>query len=96
VLLLETKKFGEGLDFASLQVVDYTVAFPKCRVVVASNGYCYKAYCRKATGDGFEPTPSAYLSLLRPTKNYPLNLSVGGGLKLLSYLLPHSCMNGEE
>jgi hypothetical protein len=92
VLLLESKGFSQGLDYAHQQGKDYAAAFPQCRVVVASNGYCYKAYRRKTAGEGFEPTPSAYLNLLRPTKQYPLNPSLGGGLKLLSYILPNSSL----
>jgi hypothetical protein len=94
VLLLESKKFGHGLDYAQEQGKKYADAFPKCQVVVAANGYCYKAYRRKTAEKGFERTPSAYLNLLRPKKNYPLNASVGGGLELLSHLLPHVCADG--
>jgi hypothetical protein len=94
VLLLESKGFCQGLDYAHEQGKNYAAEFTNCRVVVASNGYCYKAYRRNANAEGFEEMPSAYLNLLRPTKQYPLNPSIGGGLKLLSYLLPHSC--GDE
>jgi hypothetical protein len=67
--------------------------FPSCRVVVASNGYCYKAYRRKPDSTDFEDLPAAYLNLLRPTKRYPLAPDrVAGGLELLSFLLPQAGM----
>ena len=96
VLLLESKGFSQGLDYAHQQGKNYAAEFSNCQVVVASNGYCYKAYGRKTTETGFEEHPSAYLNLLRPTKQYPLNPSVGGGLELLSYLLPNSCRTDKQ
>lgn len=88
VLILESKGFGQGLDYAHGQGKNYASDFPKCQVVVASNGYCYKAYRRKPESTSFEESPSAYLNLLRPTKMYPLAPSVGGGNELLAYLMP--------
>ncbi|MCX5785739.1 MAG: hypothetical protein NTX59_08610 [Elusimicrobia bacterium] len=88
VLVLESKGFSQGLDYAHGQGKHYATKFPKCQVVIASNGYCYKAYCRKPDGTGFEESPSAYLNLIHPTKMYPLDPSIGGGTHLLSYLLP--------
>lgn len=89
VLILESKGFNKGLDYAHSQGKRYAKAFPSCAVVVASNGYCYKAYRRTPDGNEFEDRPAAYLNLLRPTKEYPLDPeNVDGGLKLLSFLLP--------
>jgi hypothetical protein len=68
-------------------------------VVVVSNGYCYKAYLRDDNGE-FNQDPSAYLNLLDPRDNYPLNPeNVKGSLELLKYLLPTSViqlMNGSK
>jgi type I site-specific restriction endonuclease len=89
VLILESKGFSQGLDYAHGQGKEYATQFPKCEVVVASNGYCYKAYRRKTDDTGFEDMPSAYLNLLRPRKSYPLDPGKqNGGLELLSYLMP--------
>jgi len=90
VLLLESKGFGQSLDYAFTEVKGYAEHFPKCQVLITSNGYCYKAYHRKAGGSGFEDSPSAYLNLLRPTKTHPLLPGVGGATELLAYLLPRS------
>jgi hypothetical protein len=89
VLILESKGFSQGLDYAHGQGKEYAAQFPNSEVVVASNGYCYKAYRRKTDGTGFEDTPTAYLNLLRPRKSYPLDPGKpNGGLELLSHLMP--------
>ncbi len=91
LLILESKGFSQGLDYAHGQGKEYAATFPSCRVVVATNGYCYKAYRRKPDSTDFEDAPAAYLNLLRPRNRYPLDpVRVAGGLELLSYLLPHA------
>lgn len=98
-LILESKGFSQGLDYAPEQVKNYAEYFPNCPVVVVSNGYCYKAYLRDDNGE-FNQDPSAYLNLLDPRDNYPLNPeNVKGSLELLKYLLPTSViqlMNGSK
>ena len=87
VLILESKGFSQGLDYAHTQGKAYAEEFPACMVVVASNGYCYKAYRR--AGVGFAETPSAYLNLLAPRTHYPLDPKENSGaLALLSFLMP--------
>ncbi len=88
MLLLESKGFSQGLDYPHGQGKSYAAEFPRCQVVVASNGYCYKVYLRKREGTGFEDSPSAYLNLLGPMREYPLEPSVVGGKELLANLLP--------
>lgn len=93
VLILESKGFSQGLDYAHEQGKAYAEHFPNCQIVISSNGYCYKAYRRKSDGQGFETGPAAYLNLLLPKKRYmrdPQN--VDGGLKMLEYLLPQTWM----
>jgi len=89
-LILESKGFSQGLDYAPKQAKGHAEHFQKCRAVVVSNGYCYKAYRRE--GDHtFSQTPSAYLNLLNPQDRYPLDpQNVMGCLKLLQLLLPSS------
>ena len=90
VLVLESKGFRSGLDFASKQAKDYAKHFPSSRTVVVSNGYCYKTYDRESGGK-FSTTPSAYLNLLQPRERYPLDPKyVGGALQVLKSLLPQS------
>lgn len=93
VVLLESKGFQYGLDYAHSQGKSYATTFPASGVVVATNGYCYKAFLRSSDGKGFDERPSAYLNLLRPRDRYPLDPeNVAGGLELLRYLLPQFWM----
>jgi predicted transport protein len=89
VLILEGKGFSSGLSYAPAQAHAYARSFPSCRAVVVSNGYCYKTYVRDQTG-AFSIDPSAYLNLLDPRSNYPLNPSIAGCLEVLRLLLPHN------
>jgi len=92
-LLLESKGFAYGLDYAHKQGKGYAKTFPSCGVVIASNGYCYKAFLRRDDGQGFHESPSAYLNLLLPKSRYPVDPeNVDGGLALLRYLLPQYWM----
>lgn len=88
VLILESKGFSSGLNAAPAQARDYAHSFPSCRVLVVTNGYCYKAYVR-ASDESFAAQPSAYLNLLAPHDRYPLDPeNVGGALEVLRILLP--------
>jgi hypothetical protein len=90
VLILESKGFSQGLVYAPQQAKKYAEHFPACRVVVASNGYCYKAYLR-GKNDLFDASPVAYVNLLNPQDRYPLDPdTVKGCLELLRLLLPSS------
>lgn len=64
VLILESKGFSKGLDYAHGQGKEYAALFKKCGVVVATNGYCYKAYSRR--NGGLE-----LLSYLMPQRGEP-------------------------
>ena len=87
-LIVESKDFASGLDYAPKQAQRYAEAFPSCRVVIVSNGYCYKSYIRSESGN-FNTKPSAYLNLLNPRDRYPLEpKTVKGALDVLRWLLP--------
>lgn len=89
ILLLESKDFSSGLNYAPDQARGYAESFPSCQVVVVSNGYCYKTYLR--TSEGFSASPAAYLNVLRPQDRYPLDPErVDGCLSVLRCLLPRS------
>jgi hypothetical protein len=88
VLIIEAKEFASGLDYAPAQALRYAKDFPSCQVIVVSNGYCYKTYVR-SEDTTFNPDPSAYLNLLSPQDEYPLDPdNVGGALTVLKCLLP--------
>ena len=89
-LIVETKGFATGLDFAPEQAERYVQDLDTCQVVVVSNGHRYKAY-RRLSSDKFSQTPAAYLDLNQPRDRYPLNPEgVGGALQLLECLIPGS------
>jgi hypothetical protein len=90
ILLIESKGFSQGLDYAVDQAKEYAHHFPRCRVVLVSNGFCYKAFKRRSKGE-FSTEPSAYLNLLKPQDRYPLDPDrVDGCLETLRLLLPYS------
>ena len=86
IALIETKSLTQGLDYATNQAHGYA-SFPFCKVVLATNGYCYKAFER--AGDTFSTRPNAYLNINRPRNRYPLDPDHGGGaIDVLKLLLP--------
>ena len=92
LLIIETKSFSEGLDYAPEQARSYAKHFPNCQVVLVTNGYCYKAFGKQQDKQdaAFAETPSAYLNLLKPRDKYPLDPKVEGCLEALRLLLPVS------
>ncbi len=90
VLIVETKDFSSGLDYAPEQAHKYAEEFKSCQVVVVTNGYCYKSYVRNQDGS-FSTAPSAYLNILKPKDRYPLDpQNVDGALEILKWLLPNT------
>jgi hypothetical protein len=88
-VLIETKDFATGLDFAPDQARPYAESFPNCRVLVVTNGWCYTAFVRDAGSPTFRATPSAYMNILQPRDRYPLDPQhVAGALEVLQQLLP--------
>ena len=87
-LIIESKGFASGLDFARAQAETYAKEFPSCQAYVVSNGYCYKAY-RRNSNEGFPWDRYAYLNIIRPTRYYPLDPdNVAGAREVLKLLLP--------
>ena len=83
-LIIESKRFSSGITIdAPAQAKKYAKEL-NCKTIVVSNGYCYKGFVRE---DGeFRDTPHAYLNLLKPTRNYPLEPKIGGALQMLELL----------
>ena len=89
-LIVETKDFGSGLDFAPKQAAGYATDFKNCQVLVVTNGCSYKTYRRDARGD-FSTTPSAYLNIRTPRDRYPVDpKGVDGSLGVLRWLMPQN------
>jgi len=91
VVLIETKDFGSGLDYAPEQARRYAADFPACQVLVVSNGWCYKTFLRMPETGLFSDKPSAYVNLLRPRDRYPLDPPHSdGALGVMKWLVPSS------
>ena len=87
VVIIETKAFHIGLDYADKQAEIYSEKFPSCEVLITTNGYCYKIY--KKNDGKFEA--HAYMNLLKLTKKYPIDPdNVDGALEAIKYLLPNT------
>jgi hypothetical protein len=90
-LIVETKGFSSGLDYAPQQARGYAVDFPQCRAIAVTNGYCYKVYLREADQQSFSMKAHAYLNLLKPKDRYPLDPeNIAGCLDVLKVFMPHS------
>jgi hypothetical protein len=88
ILIVETKDFSSGLDYAPHQANSYAEAFPNCKGFLVTNVYCYKVFMRKEDGT-FNAMPSAYLNLLKPRDRYPLDPeNIDGALTAFTWLLP--------
>lgn len=86
-LLIETKGYAQGLDYAPNQAKEYAKQFPEAPNLVVTNGYCYKLFVRN--GNEYPDAPSAYMNLLHPRDRYPLDpVRTGGCLELLRALVP--------
>lgn len=94
VAIIETKGFAYGLDYARNQAESYSKNFPNCKALITTNGYCYKIYLRNEVDGSFPEDPydpSAYINLLKPRDQYPLNPKEGNGaLDAINWLLPNN------
>ena len=84
VLIIETKRLNQGLDFAHVAAKAYAKEFRECKAVVASNGWSYRLYLREGQTSFKE---EAYLSILNPTEKFPLDPTKGGAKEVFRYLL---------
>lgn len=86
-IIIETKGFESGLDYADQQAKAYAEALPDCRTLVVTNGYCYKAFTRSDSCSDWRP--HAYINLRAPRTRYPLDPdSVDGAVEAIRRLLP--------
>ncbi len=74
VIILESKRLWEGLDYGASQASTYASRYPKCNRLIVSDGCCYKLFKRKGTTWHY----SAYLNILKPKPTHPYKPNVGG------------------
>jgi len=83
-MILESKRLDEPLGGASEQVKQYSVKFPDCNKLVASNGIRYLSFEK----DNGRWQAKAYLNLLDLRYRHPYLTHVRGAPDLLTQLLP--------
>ena len=49
-IIIETKTFNDGLDFAKDQITYYSEQYPNCKILVTTNGYRYNIYKKNKSG----------------------------------------------
>lgn len=86
-IVIETKRFNQGLDNALDQVIEYGNILGS-NIVVLTNGYCYKIYRRDDPNGAFMSHPQAYLNIFSPTDRYPRDQEIEGALEVFRLLLP--------
>ncbi|MEM2111512.1 MAG: hypothetical protein QXX08_06505 [Candidatus Bathyarchaeia archaeon] len=84
ILLIESKRLGDGLLYAPSQAQQYAKQFPECRIFIVSDGIRYKLYERENNDWKY----SAYMNLMSPKKKHPYYKDVKGAvdffLKIMS------------
>lgn len=89
VMLVETKGFGIGFDWAKHQAKNYAQGFPNCELVAVSNGYTYATYRLNGRSTGKEDDfPDAYLNLLYPRSDSLRYPGTAGAIEVLKDLMP--------
>ncbi len=83
-IVIETKDFKTGLDFAPDQAKWYGEKLGS-NIVAVTNGYCYKIYGRDPNGKFML---HAYLNIFSPTDIYPRDDTIEGALEVFRLLLP--------
>lgn len=74
VIILESKRLREGLNYATSQASTYASKYPKCDRLIVSNGCCYKLFKREGNTWHY----SAYLNILKPKLTHPYEPNIGG------------------
>lgn len=90
-VLIESKRFSSGVTTQAVEQVKNYAEMSGCKLVLVSNGYCYKAFVRDENEE-FPDKPAAYLNLRALARDYPFDPDVGGALELLRLLMPESWM----
>jgi hypothetical protein len=78
-IIIETKRFYDGLSFTKSQAEQYSVDYPTCKVIIATNGYRYKIF-EKQDGNFVD---IAYLNMANLREHHYLNPEIGGAVTAL-------------
>ena len=80
-ILVEVKKLSEGLNYAIGQAFDYAKELGDVKTICVTNGYCYQIYDLEYSENHNEPF--AYINILTPTNQFPLNSKTKGAIEAL-------------
>ena len=76
LIIIETKRFDDGLSFTSQQALNYSKDYPNCKKIITTNGYRYKIYEKQK--DDFVET--AYLNMFNLREHCYLNPNIEGAI----------------
>jgi hypothetical protein len=84
IMILESKKLLESLaSRARDQAAAYAAKYPRCKVVVVSDGCSYKLFEREGDNWRF----SAYLNILKPRLSHPYRENIRGASDVITSLM---------
>lgn len=83
VMILESKRMGEGLTYAERQAQTYQKQFPECLRLIVSNGLCYKLYEKRKR----QWKCTAYFNLLRLKNRHPYYVDIKGASEVFVNLM---------
>ena len=78
-IIVETKRFNDGLSFTSLQALHYSKDYSVCKKFITTNGFLYKIFEKQK--DGFVET--AYLNMFNLRERHYLNHKIDGAVSAL-------------
>jgi len=87
-MILESKRMGEGLDYAKRQVAKYSQYCPSCRHIVVSDGVRYSLYLKQGTEWDMDRDFAAYMNLLRLKDRHPYVANAKGAPALFISMMP--------
>lgn len=87
-MILESKRMGEGLNYAEKQIQDYARDFPDCHRLIVSDGIRYNLYAKQGEQWNLLEDFRAYMNLLRLKDRHPYLTNVKGPPDLFINLMP--------
>jgi len=84
IVLIESKRLGDGLLYASNQAERYAKLFPSCCYFIVSDGICYRLYEKVGNKWQF----SSYMNLISPKRCHPYYEDVNGAVDFFLSLIP--------
>jgi hypothetical protein len=86
LILIETKRLGDGLSDAPEQAKDYAKSNPTCDRLVVTDGIRYKLFTKPKPFGGW--SLSHYLNICSPTRAHRYDPDVAGAVSFLLKMLP--------